>query len=652
MMSGRLRKAVVAAVGGLAAAVSSFTGALGADAPAPAAPPPLSAYGHLPTIEQVAISPDGSALAAIYTDGEARKLVIVSLPDLKISRLLNAGSVKLRTIQWAGPHHILLTVSHSTTVMDVIAPKSEWYVTTDYFIDKGTLKPAIAGIDEAMNVTYGTPMIRMIGGHPFAFIEGQYFVDNRGQIALFKTDLDHDTAVLVDPGFENTDDWLVDQAGQPIAEREHDARRDTTVVRVKKNHVWQPVKLGSGDGDPELMGLGRDGHAIVFGDWVDDKPALREMNQGDTGWGDVISTMDGQEALFDSADEHMIGVHALAGDHDDYRFFDAHDQAIWNAVAKAYAGSRVTFEGWSADHTRIVVLVDSPVDGPAFAYVDIATHKAVWLGDQYKDASKAIAPRTAIAFKAADGTPLTGYLFTPPGLAAKNLPLVVFPHGGPAARDEPSYDWWAQAMASRGYAVLQVNYRGSDGFGWKFMKSGFGQWGRAMQTDLSDGVRYLANQGAIDPKRVCIVGASYGGYAALAGATLQPDVYRCAASIAGPAELGKFVAWSREQTDISAQRYWLKFMGADGVHDVRLEDISPADHADQVKGPILLIHGRDDTVVPFSQTQIMADALKRAGKPYDLVVLKAEDHWLSRGETRLQMLQAVIDFLQKNNPPG
>jgi dipeptidyl aminopeptidase/acylaminoacyl peptidase len=257
-----------------------------------------------------------------------------------------------------------------------------------------------------------------------------------------------------------------------------------------------------------------------------------------------------------------------------------------------------------------------------------------------------------VAFNAADGTPLTGYLTIPNVADPKNLPLVVFPHGGPAARDELEFDWWAQAMASRGYAVLQVNYRGSSGFGRKFLEAGYGEWGRKMQTDLSDGVAWLASQGTVDPKRVCIAGASYGGYAALAGAALQPGVYRCAVSVSGPSELGRMVAWARENHSLTAQRYWLRFMGADGVHDQALADISPADHAGAVTAPVLLIHGRDDAVVPFEQSQIMADALRRAGKTVDLVPLDHEDHYLSSGATRLQMLRAVIDFLQKNNPPG
>jgi dipeptidyl aminopeptidase/acylaminoacyl peptidase len=154
----------------------------------------------------------------------------------------------------------------------------------------------------------------------------------------------------------------------------------------------------------------------------------------------------------------------------------------------------------------------------------------------------------------------------------------------------------------------------------------------------------------IDPKRVCIVGASYGGYAALAGVTLETGVYRCAVSIAGPADLGRMVS-TADYESVVARRYWDRFMGSTGPGDPHLRDISPASHADRVTVPVLLIHGQDDTVVPFEQSQLMADALRRAGKPVEFVVLKSEDHWLSRGETRLQMLQATMDFVEKNNPP-
>jgi dipeptidyl aminopeptidase/acylaminoacyl peptidase len=201
--------------------------------------------------------------------------------------------------------------------------------------------------------------------------------------------------------------------------------------------------------------------------------------------------------------------------------------------------------------------------------------------------------------------------------------------------------------------VIQPNYRGST-LSERFREAGYGEWGRKMQTDLSDAVRYLALKGTIDPKRVCIVGASYGGYAALAGATLDPGVYRCAVSVAGVADLKRFLRWTNTtnwSSDNVSQRYWDRFMGIAGPGDPALAAISPIEHIGAVTAPILLIHGRDDTVVPYEQSRVMADALKHAGKSVEFVTLKHEDHWLSRSATRSQMLQATVDFLKANNPP-
>jgi dipeptidyl aminopeptidase/acylaminoacyl peptidase len=158
----------------------------------------------------------------------------------------------------------------------------------------------------------------------------------------------------------------------------------------------------------------------------------------------------------------------------------------------------------------------------------------------------------------------------------------------------------------------------------------------------------------IDPARVCIVGASYGGYAALAGVSLDSNVYRCAVSVAGISDLRK---WLREVNhehygrDTAAQRYWERFIGASGPNDASADAISPLRHVDAITVPVLLIHGRDDTVVPFEQSQLIYDSMRGANKDVELVALKGEDHWLSRSETRLQMLRASVEFLRAHNPP-
>jgi dipeptidyl aminopeptidase/acylaminoacyl peptidase len=196
--------------------------------------------------------------------------------------------------------------------------------------------------------------------------------------------------------------------------------------------------------------------------------------------------------------------------------------------------------------------------------------------------------------------------------------------------------------------VLQPNYRGSN-IDASFLAKGYGQWGRKMQSDLSDGVRYLAREGIVDPARVCIVGSSYGGYAALAGVSLESGVYRCAVSVAGISDLRRML--QGVQGAALAQRDWNRFIGVSGPSDPALDAISPIRHVGAVDVPVLLIHGRDDTVVPFEQSERMYDALRKAHKEVALVQLKHEDHWLSRSETRLQMLQASVAFLRAHNPP-
>lgn len=198
---------------------------------------------------------------------------------------------------------------------------------------------------------------------------------------------------------------------------------------------------------------------------------------------------------------------------------------------------------------------------------------------------------------------------------------------------------------------MQPNFRGS-ALSPKFVELGFGEWGRKMQSDLSDGVRHLSQQGTIEPSRVCIVGASYGGYAGLAGMTLDPGTYRCAVSVAGVSDLKRFLELSYSLgTNPTAVRYWDRYLGISKPSASQLAPISPIEHVQAVTGPILLIHGRNDVIVPFEQSDVMEKALKRAGKSVKLVALDKEDHWLSRGATRLKMLEATTEFLRTNNPP-
>jgi dipeptidyl aminopeptidase/acylaminoacyl peptidase len=335
-----------------------------------------------------------------------------------------------------------------------------------------------------------------------------------------------------------------------------------------------------------------------------------------------------------------------------YVFFDPRMQARWDAVTHAFEGERVRLVSAANGFKKFVVRVDGQKDGFVYELVDLETHTASSLGAVYAGGAAPLEVRR-ITYAAADGMQIPAYLTLPRGVATKNLALIVLAHGGPAARDTADFEWWAQALADQNYAVLRPNYRGSD-LDRRFLAAGFGEWGRKMQTDLSDGVRYLAKEGIVDPARVCIVGASYGGYAALAGVTLDPGVYRCAIAVAGISDLKRWLDWvniKNLQSHNMSQRYWDRFMGVSGPSDPLLDAISPIKHLSAVNVPVLLIHGRDDTVVPFEQSSIMFDALRREKKDVELVTLQHEDHWLSRSETRLQMLQTSVAFLRAHNPP-
>jgi dipeptidyl aminopeptidase/acylaminoacyl peptidase len=317
----------------------------------------------------------------------------------------------------------------------------------------------------------------------------------------------------------------------------------------------------------------------------------------------------------------------------------------------AFPGVAVRALSWNTTLDKLIVEVDSPQRPIEYYFLDRTTHAASKIGSAYPDLqSFDLGATQPYPYKARDGLEIPAYLTLPPGKTAKNLPLVMLPHGGPDARDEIRFDWLAQFFANRGYAVLQPNYRGSSGYGETFTKAGAHQWGLKMQDDLTDGVRKLVADGIADPKRVCIVGASYGGYAALAGAALTPDVYACAVSFAGVSDLQKMLGFERARggKDSQSDSFWTSRIGSTYEDTEQLRATSPAQHANQIKCPLLLMHGEGDTTVPIDQSEVMADAMKRAGKQVEFIRFAGEDHYFSLADTRIRFLKETEAFLQKN----
>jgi dipeptidyl aminopeptidase/acylaminoacyl peptidase len=613
---------------------------------------PLSVYGGLPSVEQVALSPDGSRVAYVRTEGDQRIVVIATVADRKMIRWVKIGTEKLRDLVWADDDNVML---YSSITDSMYGFKDEHFMLKVYSISGNDVRGLPGKLlemdddDKVMNLISGEVMVRHVDGHTVVFVEG---VHSTHGDALFRCDLNtRKTSIFRTDGGDNAY-WLVDAQGQMAAEEDYDAETLRWSIRTYHGGYSHEVLSGHAGLDvPQLRGFGPTPDTLL----------VESVENGQRSW-KLLSMNDGKFAapmsddkIFDHAmhDQYtglMIGGTNIV-DRAEYVFFDPVREARWKTVLKAFDGDTVEYMSASNDQSKILILIEGPKHGYRYELIDLEKAAAVPIGKVYAGIDIPLEVRR-VTYAAADGMQIGAYLTLPRDKAPKNLPLIVLPHGGPPARDTADFDWWSQALAEQGYAVLRPNFRGST-VTESLLEAGYGQWGRKMQTDLSDGVRYLAKEGIADSARVCIVGASYGGYAALAGVTLDPGVYRCAVSVAGLSDLARMLNWEGRggSDNRSTTRYYGRWWSVSGALDPALDAISPIKHLDAVKVPVLFIHGHDDTVVPYEQSQIMFDALKKNQREVEFVTLKQEDHWLSRGETRLQMLETSIAFLKAHNPP-
>ena len=632
---------------------------------------PLEAYGKLASMENVAISPDGTKVAFAQVVNGRQAVVIDQLEPAAIVAEFPPTEQKVRGLRWADNTHLLVVKSQSGYTIGVNSAFSEWYLAYSFDIAKKKVTPLYSHQDlggsnsriqgeNTMNTVRAMPDARTINGQTVAFAHGEMFIDRLGVGALLSANLDDGSQTVADHAGQATQSvgWMVDGAGVPMVRTSYDQKTHDWTLELKRNGAWTSAYMVKALNEtPALRGFSPDGASLLLQVIKDDGSVeTRPMSLADGKLGEPLRQYDSfNELLHDPTNQRVIGGVKI-GMEPTYVFFDAKDQANWDSVLKTFDGEQVDLVGWSRNRSKMVVRVTGARSGILYAVVDLASRKTTPIGQEYAGITpNDVADVNIASYRAGDGTKIDAFLTMPIGREPKNLPLIVLPHGGPGARDESGFDWWAQALASRGYAVLQPQFRGSADLGWDLEKAGFGEWGRKMQSDLSDGVRALAKAGLIDPKRVCIVGASYGGYAALAGVTLEQGVYRCAVSYAGISDMhrmigGQWAAWI-DADKSSGARYLDRFVGAKDPADPVYDQISPLRQVDKISVPVLLIHGRSDSVVPYEQSVLMEGAMKKAGKSVEFVTLDGEDHWLSRDATRQQMLQTTVTFLEKNNPP-
>ncbi len=615
---------------------------------------PVDPYGQLPAIEEAALAPDGTRMAFIHTAGEERSVVVFDLKDHRIVAAARLGTARVRSLEWADDRRLMLTTSTTGMPWGLRGEDTEWLQLAIYDLGTHKIRFLLDHVDDStrtMNTIVGRPVLRHADKGTVLYLHGIAVTDVT-VAALFRVELDSTRERLIRQGTRSTLYWLIDDNGQIAAEESYyEAEKQWQIRIYRDGHPAEAV----GDKAPidaaRMLGLSADGQSVVVALLEDDHTVWRTLSRKDASWGAELSPNHLRtRLLLGDGSDRMIGV-ASERDETNYQFESPELQANWDWVARVLHNERVELVSLSANGRRILVRALGPRSGYAYFLADLDEHVVTNIGDVYANLGP-IAEVRKITYAAGDGLKIPAYVTLPPGRPEQKLPLVVLPHGGPQARDQMDFDYFAQAFAARGYVVLQPNYRGSN-LSRSWVERGFGEFGRKMQSDLSDGISSLVASGLVDPARVCIVGASYGGYAALAGVTLQTGIYRCAVSLAGISDTDEMLKHVRREEGHGQKiglRYWERFMGVEGPGDPRLKEISPINHLDRLEVPVLLVHGKEDTTVPFDQSADFAKALKRAHKSVEMVTLDQEDHYLSRPATRLQALRAITAFVEKHNP--
>jgi len=355
--------------------------------------------------------------------------------------------------------------------------------------------------------------------------------------------------------------------------------------------------------------------------------------------------------LMNNTGHRVLGVNYVL-DRTETHYLDPQTEKLARKVESSLSESQVQLLDVTFDGQRATIFAGSDTDPGRYFIFD---RKESWLREvgavNSAIRSDKLSPMIPVSYNARDGLKISGYLTLPKGIkqsAQPFLPTIIFPHGGPTARDWQRYDYQVQFLVNRGYAVFQMNFRGSSGYGFDFEQAGYGQWGQAMQDDITDGVYWLINNGISDPNRICIYGASYGGYAALMGAVRTPDIFQCSVSLNGVSDLNQIIKHAKK----SIGPFGAMHIGNERTDRRELRNYSPLNRADDVGIPILLVHGNYDRTVPIDQSIQMNKALKESEKQVKFVVLEGSGHSLRQRRHRNRFLTELEMFLGEHIGPN
>jgi dienelactone hydrolase len=620
--------------------------------PLQAAPPPISAYAALPSGGSAVLSPDGSAMAMIAPVGGKPAFVVVHF-DGTPDKVFPAGDWVPRWIEWKSPTLLLAGLLNTsknwntghvfaTTRLLVLAADGSRMRPIDLSFavgGAGTFTPNRA--DQVVSMLWNDPdHVLMATLSPDGPTVSRVDLPNGG-IALEQDSRDGvrawyaDSHGVVRGAGKFRDDPSTDRL--PVVEfRARTSAQDPwhTVLDERVTSALGVVFAGFDPNDPDRILL------VVDGDHGN--RVIRAYSIATGRAGEIVAEAAGQDVLPILRNQMLVGYRTVGRDVS-YVYLRPDWQHDAQAIAKAIGGGTVEIAERSRDGRHVLACVHDGSAPLQYWLLDRSGSKTSLrlLVNSYEGiAGDQVAESRWVSYAARDGMKIPALLTLPPGHeTASGLPFVVLPHGGPALHDEIGFDFLTQFIASRGYGVLQPEFRGSTGFGRALFDAGSRQWGGAMQDDITDGTKYLIAQHMADPSRIVIVGASFGGYAALEGVSREPGLYRGAVAWAPATDLPLLVGGA---PSFSVPGNDLLMPAGDFKG---LQAASPYRAADRIQVPVLLVHGERDFTVPVEQSRIMATALKREGKPVETIYVEGADHYLERASDRMALLTALDGFL-------
>lgn len=616
---------------------------------------PLEIFYQGEKFSNVELSPDGTHIIALVSVKEETAVLTMNIKTGEVFYPAKTDNkeFKFNWIAWVNNERIIMSLRYDSRWNSSIKYTQTRLLATDAKKPTEMISLMTPGKKQkGWRSQFQDNVISFLPDDPDHILLG---VDREmpGYQSVYKVNVNTGKLKRVQKYKVSTSSWIADQAGNIKAGSKYDDKDQTVTLRVldpstkKWVDAWQYKVLE----EPQIsiLGFGKDATEIYLNADYQGRQAVYIADLSKPGYPMTLILSDDNydvtgRLIYSPVHKDVVGLY----------YSDSGGKSIfWNEEFKAFqAGLDKSLPNTlnyiislSADARKYVVLTSSSTNPGSFLVGDRDEKRLSHFVDSYPDLNDQVLVEKQLRhYKTRDGLTLEGYLSLPKNTNGEALATIILPHGGPMTRDGKGFDSFSAFMVNRGYAVFQPNFRGSSGYGHDFMMMAVGGMGLEMQDDLEDAVNYLVKEKITDPKRVCIVGASYGGYAALMGATKTPDLFQCAISFAGISDILTLRKKARYYSNKSVIRKQL------GDDKEQLRQTSPRRLAQNVKIPILMIHGDDDTIVPVEQSRLMVKALDKYEKPYEYIELEGGSHHLDYMPHRQQTFEAMEKFLGKYLP--